>query len=445
MRSAETLPQALAAAVDLLRSERIDEAESALQGVLQRSPDQPDALHFLGVLRHTQGQMDEAVSLIQRALAAVPINSSAWNNLGNVLLLAGRGEEAADAYDHAVTHGEGNDAVRALNNLGVLHRKLGRLDRSELALRHAVERDPAFADAWYNLSTTLIKQGRVHDGLVAHSKAVALWPEDVQSRQEVIRALLLLDERERAAKLLREWLASEPGNAVAQHMLAACESESETPERASDGYVQQVFDGFAASFDAKLEALDYRAPALVARALRRAVGADHAALDIVDAGCGTGLCGIGLKPWARTLAGCDLSVGMLRRAKARNVYDMLHQAELTHYLITQPEAFDAVVLADTLCYFGALEGVLAAARRSLRAGGWLIFTVEALNGEDERAHVLQTNGRYAHGVAYLRAGLLQACFDVLELEPKTLRQEAGEPVRGWLVMARRSPNRGTVS
>ncbi|CDS48467.1 hypothetical protein [Polaromonas sp. CG9_12] len=445
MRSAETLPQALAAAVDLLRSERIDEAESALQEVLQRSPDQPDALHFLGVLRHTQGQVGEALKLIQHALAVVPNNASAWNNLGNVLLLAGRGEEAADAYDHAVTHGEGTDAVRALNNLGVLHRKLGRLDRSELALRHAVERDPAFADAWYNLSTTLIKQGRVHDGLVAHSKAVALWPEDVQSRQEVIRALLLLDERERAAKLLREWLASEPGNAVARHMLAACESESAAPERASDGYVQQVFDGFAASFDAKLEALDYRAPALVARALRRAVGADHAALDIVDAGCGTGLCGTGLKPWARTLAGCDLSVGMLRRAKARNVYDMLHQAELTHYLNTQPEAFDTVVSADTLCYFGALEGVLAAARRSLRAGGWLIFTVEALNGEDERAHVLQTNGRYAHGVAYLRAGLLQACFDVLELEPQTLRQEAGEPVRGWLVMARRSPNRGTVS
>jgi predicted TPR repeat methyltransferase len=434
MRSTETLPQALAAAVDLLRSERIDEAESALQEVLQRSPDQPDALHFLGVLRHTQGQVGEAVNLIQRALAAVPNNASAWNNLGNVLLRAGCGEEAADAYDHAVTYGEGTDAVRALNNLGVLHRKLGRLDRSELALRHAVERDPAFADAWYNLSTTLIKQGRVHDGLVAHSKAVALWPEDVQSRQEVIRALLLLDERERAAKLLREWLASEPGNAVAQHMLAACESESETPERASDGYVQQVFDGFAASFDAKLEALDYRGPALVVEALRSAVGADHAALDIVDAGCGTGLCGIGLKPWARTLAGCDLSVGMLRRAKARNVYDVLHQAELTHYLNTQPEAFDAVVSADTLCYFGALDGALAAAMYSLRRRGWLIFTVEALPAQDDRAHVLQTNGRYAHSATHLRTAATVAGLATHALDAVVLRKEAGRDVGGYLAV-----------
>lgn len=437
MCSAETLPQALAAAVDLLRSERIDEAESALQEVLQRSPDQPDALHFLGVLRHTQGQVGEALNLIQRAVAAVPNNSSAWNNLGNVLLLSGRGEEAADAYDHAVTHGDGSDAVRALNNLGVLHRKLGRLDRSELALRHAVKRDPAFADAWYNLSTTLIKQGRVHDGLVAHSKAVALWPEDVQSRQEVIRALLLLDERERASKLLREWLASEPGNAVAQHMLAACESESEAPERASDGYVQQVFDGFAASFDAKLEALDYRAPALVVEALRRAVGEDHAALDIVDAGCGTGLCGTGLKPWARTLAGCDLAVGMLRRAKARNIYDVLHQAELTHYLSTQPEAFDVVVSADTLCYFGALEPVLAAVQVSLRLGGWFIFTVEALNEGNAAGVRLNTSGRYAHNPAHVRAAAASAGLHPIEIDAVVLRQEAGSNVNGWLAALRK--------
>jgi predicted TPR repeat methyltransferase len=432
--------QALAAAIDLLRSEQLDEAEEALTSILAQSPNQPDALHFLGVLRHAQGQVEEGVHLIHRSLAAQPDNASAWNNLGNVLLLAGRGDEAADAYDHAVTHGSGADTVRALNNLGVLHRKLGRLDRSEQALRHAVERDPACADAWYNLSTTLIKQGRVHDGLVAHSKAVALWPEDVQSRQEVIRALLLLDELERAAKLLREWLASDPGNAVAEHMLAACESGNAAPERASDGYVQQVFDGFAASFDAKLEALGYRAPALVVEALRNAVGAESGALDIVDAGCGTGLCGPGLKPWARTLAGCDLSVGMLRRAKARNVYDVLHQAELTHYLNTQPEAFDAVVSADTLCYFGALDGALTAAHRSLRSGGRLIFTVEALPSDDERAHGLQTNGRYAHGVRYVEAALAQARFDVIETRPHTLRQEAGEPVRGWLCVSRKSPS-----
>ena len=432
-----TLAAELAAAVDHLRNERIDEAEPIFHRILERVPDQADALHFLGVLRHTQGRNDEAVDLIRQSLTVLPSNGSAWNNLGNVQLLAERASEAAEAYAKAVefSDSKGNEAPLALNNLGVLYRKLHRLDDSERALRQSVERDPQFGDGWYNLSTTLIKQGRVNEGLLAHAKAVALWPEQVQSRQEVIRALLLLGERDRAARLLREWLASTPDNAVALHLLAACGHEGETPARASDGYIQQVFDGFAASFDAKLEALDYRAPALVVEALRRSVGADHAALAIVDAGCGTGLCGAGLKPWARTLAGCDLSVGMLRRAKARNVYDVLHQAELTHYLNTQPGAFDAVVSADTLCYFGALDGVLVAARRSLRPAGWVIFTVEALPTGDDRAHVLQTNGRYAHSAAHVRAAAAASGLVVHTLEAVVLRLEAGEPVQGWLVAA----------
>ena len=390
------------------------------------------------MLRHAQGRIDEAVVLIRGALAQAPDDAGAWNNLGNVLLLAGRGEEAAVAYEKAVDHGGGapGDAVRALGNLGVLHRKLGQLGESELALRRALQHDEAFADGWYNLSVTLIKQGRVNEGMLAHSKAIALWPEEVQPRHEVIRALLMLDERERAAKLLRDWLASEPGNAVAEHMLAACEAKEDAiPERASDAYVREVFDAFAASFDSKLEKLHYRAPELAVRALQRAAGAPAGRFDIADAGCGTGLCGPGLKPFARRLAGCDLSKGMLQRAKGRALYDALHQAELTYYLSTQPGAFDAVVSADTLCYFGPLETVFAAARQCLRPGGWLVFTVEALPDDARQQHRLQSNGRYAHHHAYLREALAAAGFVGAVLEHERLRMEGGQPVMGWLVTA----------
>jgi len=122
----------------------------------------------------------------------------------------------------------------------------GALGDSELAARQAIERAPDFGDAWYNLSLTLLKLGRVHDGLVANSRAVALWPQNAQPRHEVIRALILLDERERAAELLRDWLAEDAHNPVARHLLAACGGEA-APDRASDRYVEEVFDGFAAS------------------------------------------------------------------------------------------------------------------------------------------------------------------------------------------------------
>jgi predicted TPR repeat methyltransferase len=64
-------------------------------------------------------------------------------------------------------------------------------------------------------------------------------------------------------KILEEWLAEEPADPVALHMLAACTGRH-VPPRASNGFVERTFDSFAASFESKLEALSYRAPALVA-------------------------------------------------------------------------------------------------------------------------------------------------------------------------------------
>src|SRR5678815_3810930 len=109
--------------------------------------------------------------------------------------------------------------------------------------------------------------------------------------------------------------------------------------------------------------------------------------------------------------------------RRRALYDALHQAELTYYLATQPAAFDAVVSADTLCYFGPLETVFAAARQCLRPGGWLVFTVEALPDDARQPHRLQSNGRYAHHQAYLREALAAAGFVGAVLEHERLRME----------------------
>jgi predicted TPR repeat methyltransferase len=430
------LIQALDSAIVALRDERLSGAEAGLRAILQRWPDEPNALHYFGVLRHAQGSSDDAVALIEASLAVLPDNPGAWNNLGNVLLSAGRIDDAARAYESSVSIAPDEpQAADALNNLGTVQRKQGRAAEAEAACRRAVELRPDFADAWYNLSLALMAQGRVHEGLLANSRAMALWPRHLQARDQVIRALLLLGEREQAATLYREWLAQEPDNPVVQHQLAACLG-AQAPVRASDAYVQQLFDAFAGSFDAKLEQLHYRAPALVAEALARALGEPQGALSIVDAGCGTGLCGPLVRPWAERLAGCDLSAGMLRRAKARRVYDVLHQAELAYYLDTQPEAFDVVISADTLCYFGPLEDALDAARRSLRSGGRLIFTVETLTDTDRCAHRLQPNGRYAHAADYLHDAVARSGLELLALDAVTLRLEAGLPVPGALVAAR---------
>src|SRR6185437_7082849 len=109
--------------------------------------------------------------------------------------------------------------------------------------------------------------------------------------------------------------------------------------------------------DESLADLDYQAPRLIAEAFARAWPVARAELDVLDAGCGTGLCGAFLREYSRMLVGVDLSAGMLERAARRALYDQLCNEELTRFLREHPSSYDAIVSADTLCYFGALTEV----------------------------------------------------------------------------------------
>jgi predicted TPR repeat methyltransferase len=261
-------------------------------------------------------------------------------------------------------------------------------------------------------------------------------PPGQRRRGSYTRALVNAGHVDDAVAMFREWLAEEPDNAYARHHLAACLGEG-APERASDDYVEQSFDEFAASFDSKLATLGYRAPGLVAEALTATLPAPARQFDIADLGCGTGLCGPLVAPWARRLSGCDLSAAMLELAQRRAVYDQLDKAELLAYLQAHRSAFDVVISADTLCYFGVLDGVANAARDALRPGGQLVFTVEALPEDDDASHRLLPHGRYAHARPYLQAVLDGAGFVRQRIVAEVLRSEGGLPVHGWLVSASR--------
>jgi predicted TPR repeat methyltransferase len=92
--------------------------------------------------------------------------------------------------------------------------------------------------------------------------------------------------------------------------------------------------------------------------------------------------------------------------------------------------------ADTLCYFGDLMPLMAAASGSVKPGGLMVFTVEALPDDSPRMFHLEPHGRYAHARAHVEAALAANGFRLVEISRETLRQEGGKPVMGWLVAAK---------
>lgn len=425
-----TLAQVLDLVRKMLANGHLQRAEELLGRVLEAVPDEPDALHLTGALRDLQERLEEALALLERSIALKPDEPGRWNDLGNVLAKLKRRDEAIVAYEKSATlAGETQSGAAAHNNLGRLH-MADDIAAAERSFRRATELWPEFAHAFYNLSQVLIELGRVAEGVDACGQAIILMPQN-SPREHVARALIHMGHTEEAIAHYRKWLAEEPDNPVLQHHLDAL-LRPEHAERASDAYVESVFDGFAASFDSKLAQLDYHAPDRVCDALRELHPTPSGALDIADAGCGTGLCGPLVKPWAKRLCGFDLSGGMLSGAEERAVYSDLHKAELVAFLAASAGEFDVIVSADTLCYFGRLHEAIAVAAKALRPGGHFIFTVEALD-DDAVPHRLLPSGRYSHSLPHISQATHLAGLQVLAVKRVALRSEGGRPVIGWLI------------
>ena len=428
-----SLDEALSIAILLQQNGQWTAAGDIYRGILEAAPDHPGALHYSGVLSHQRARGEEAIRLIERSLELEPDRADWHSNLGIVLQDGLRLEEAAAAYRRAIEL-EPNHA-NAHGNLGVVLRAQGKAAEAEAAYRAAIAADPEHSDAYHNLGVLLNGQKRSREAAACFCKVITLRPSHPEARRQLALAHCMLGEVDKAVAIFEEWLAEEPDHPIARHMLAAC-SGRDVPPRASDAFIEMTFDSFAATFDSKLEKLQYRAPALVAAMLAVPGAQASKSLDVLDAGCGTGLCGPLLVPYARRLVGVDLSAAMIARARARNVYDELVQRELTAYLRDCAGTFDVIVSADTLCYFGPLEGVVAAAASALRPGGRLIFTVEELTGGGPGArHSIGLYGRYRHSSRYVER-VLAAVNLRSEIVSAELRLEAGDPVAGLVVRAR---------
>jgi predicted TPR repeat methyltransferase len=245
---------------------------------------------------------------------------------------------------------------------------------------------------------------------------------------------------EEAERVCRRWLAVDPGNAQITHLISAL-TNKDVPSRCSDAYVSSHFNDFADSFDkVLLGRLNYQGPQIVARLLCSYRRPGLSPIDVLDAGCGTGLCGPLIRHHCKTLVGVDLASKMLDRARARSCYDQLSLEEVCAFMKSRPTSFNAIVSADVLIYFGDLSLFMQAAWVSLKESGLLIVTTEKI-ADTADGYSIQSSGRYAHGSSYLRAVLGVAGFELLNMAEYVIRQEAGRNVMGHgLVAQKTDPN-----
>jgi predicted TPR repeat methyltransferase len=429
------IPEAHALALRCHHNDLLAEAEMLYRKILESAPETLDTLHYLGLLCHQQGRNEEAAELIGRIIDIMPDSFDAHNNLGNVYEGMLKSDKAEECYRRALTINP--DHAPAYNNLGVILMATDRPEEAVEAYLNAVRLSPDTAEHYFNLGNAYRKNGDYDGAIKAYTTVVGKTPDHVGAWQGLARSYLQSGRRDEAVQVFDNLIELNPDNPVFAYLRSACIG-TDTPMRAPNDYLQNLFDEAAAKFDKHLELLEYRAPGLLCDALVAALSAPTASLDILDAGCGTGLCAPMLRPYALSLEGVDISQGMLAKASDRQLYNKLYKCELTQYLLACQGQYNVIVSADTLCYFGDLRKVFEGAFQTLLPGGLFGFTLEDI-GNNEQSYRLNTNGRYAHAKGYLEAELVAAGLEIVTCTLVVLRNEAKMPVAGHLVVARKPP------
>jgi len=416
----------------LFQLKRYKDAIRCYQQTIHLAPDNPELRVRLGDAYKATEQWNEARVAYQHALELNNELSAAVINLGIVAQQMNAIDDAYAYYLRAIEIEPDNAEAR--NNLGTILFERGDLIAAAEAFQKALQSSPKFAEARYNLAKTKQGQGRLEEALADYMVMIELDPIEGRGYYGAVKILDLLERYDELAELVKIWQSSGADIQLDEHLQAALTGE--TPQRANDAYVKDQFDGMAVEFENKLAALEYHAPQLIVDALASILQNRKGELAILDAGCGTGLCGVLLRSFAKQLIGVDLSPGMLKVACEKNIYDELVEAELTEFLGNNQSHYNVVVCADTLVYFGSLTDVLKGMRAALTDDGMLAFTVEKLDKNLEYSqYKLSHTGRYAHALEYITSQLRQTGFKACEIREVNLRSERFRPVIGWLVVA----------
>lgn len=234
------------------------EAEKGYLQILQAQPQQPDALHYLGLLKAQTGQAAQGLKLMQAALKIQPDNLVLLNNLGNLYRQEGHCRAALNCFEQVLhKHPEDPEALnnralvwldldqpqkasqdlkRALElpatqnspqlasrlwfHLGRAQQQQENLESAEAAercLRTAVKLSPNFAKAWNSLGNVLLDANRPTEAVEAYQAALQAQPNWPEPLNNLATAQMELAQNDQALQTLETLLQKVPDHPLARY------------------------------------------------------------------------------------------------------------------------------------------------------------------------------------------------------------------------------------
>jgi predicted O-linked N-acetylglucosamine transferase (SPINDLY family) len=224
----------LVQAVTQHQSGALEPAEALYLDVLQRAPQQPDALHLLGVIRYQQSRFTEAVDLIGAALDTGARVRGVLSNYGLALQKLGRIDEALAIHEEALALEP--TSAETLNNLGTAQFALRRYETALTSFEGALVLRPGYIDAIFNRATALSKLKRHAEAVKGLDEVLALSPTHAEAHYWRGVSLHALARHAEALRSFERAVELDPNHADAWGNIGEPHLRFDHPEQAVASY-----------------------------------------------------------------------------------------------------------------------------------------------------------------------------------------------------------------
>ncbi len=190
-----TIKDAVAIAWKLFEAGDRAAALRVYQELVKTDPSVVAAWQMIGAIHQLSGRGDEALASYHRVLELDPNHVEALNNMAVVLHARGNFDEALARLQRALTLKP--DYADAHSNLGNALKEEGRLDEAIASYHRALELNPSHFDALNNLGNALRVRGRLPESVAAYERALSLRPDNPQVRMSRALCWLQMGDFER--------------------------------------------------------------------------------------------------------------------------------------------------------------------------------------------------------------------------------------------------------
>ena len=199
----DELSRQIEAAFDRHKRGELGFAAAVYRQVLAQDPDQPAALHYLGLIAQQTGNSQQALRLLERSIEIDPTDPRTHNHLGQVHVALNDKRSAATCFERALEIDPNH--VASLNNLANITMTRDLLQAIAL-YRRALALNPDAAFAAYNLAQALNENNSFDEALLLYRRTIALDPRHHQARHKLG---VLLEQRGQFAEAIEHYLMAQ--------------------------------------------------------------------------------------------------------------------------------------------------------------------------------------------------------------------------------------------